>query len=125
MDVQAIKLANGDLELRVDAETQAELAASLEGPAGYWGTFAELFESYSCNGGFTPFDAGQGNPFVGLTSAPCIAESMTTEDNGDNRIEGSLWAFSDYCLRDPLRELAEEGRTVFDFVATEEESGDD
>lgn len=121
MEVEAKRLDNGDLELTCDPESRAELREALAGSGGYWGAFAELFESHSCNGSFTPFDAGEGNPFVGLTSAPCIAESMDYPDNGDSVIAGDFWHFGDYMIRDPLEELCESGRTVF-TLARESES---
>lgn len=74
------------------------------------------FEGYWNNGGFHPFDAGLANPFVGLWSGPCIAESMDCDDDGDRSVYGRLWAFMDYCITDPVEELKTKGRVVFTLV---------
>lgn len=103
---------NGDLLLTIDGEDRENLPA-LVAERGWWSALWDLFEDYSCNGSYTPFDAGDGNPFVGLTAAPCIAEAMDYPDNGEREIIGRLWWFPDYMVRDPLDELAETGRTVF------------
>lgn len=112
MTVTAKELPNGDLLVTADNATRSDIAYGLR-EHGYWVAFADAFEGYSCNGSYTPFDAGEGNPFVGLTSAPCIAESMSTEDDGTQVIHGSFWYFPDYAIRDPLEELATRGRTIF------------
>lgn len=109
---------NGDLLLQASNNDRADLAYALN-CRGFWPAFTELFEPFSCNGSYTPFDAGEGNPFVGLTSAPCIAESMATDDAGNNTVVGRLWWFPDYCLRDPLDELKRKGRTVFTLAREE------
>lgn len=104
-------LPSGDLALSIpDAGDRAEFREELE-RFGYWSAMANAFESYACNGSFTHFDAGQGNPFVGLTSAPCVAESMTTEDDGTNVIEGRCWYFANYALDNDAEQLAD-GQTV-------------
>ena len=64
------------------------------------------------NGSFEPFDAGQANPFVGLTSAPCIAEQLDVLDNGDREVVGRLWYFR-YQIVDPIEELKRTGQVVF------------
>jgi len=105
-------LPDGNLKVTAGNEARSDIACGLK-EHGYWPTFASVFEPYSCNGGFTPFDAGDGNPFVGLTSAPCIAEALDCGDSGEQSVVGRLWYFPDYCLRDPLDELARKGVTVF------------
>lgn len=111
MPVQCEILASGALRVTADEETRAEIAAGLE--RSYWGAMADAFEHYSCNGSFTPFDAGDANPSVGLTSAPCVAESLSVLDDGTREIDGRLWWFPDYAIRDPLDELVEIGETTF------------
>lgn len=106
-------LKNGDLLITASNQERADIAYGLSQERGYWSVMADCFESFSCNGSYTPFNAGDANPFVGLTSAPCIAESMTTEDDGQQRIDGRFWWFPDYAIRDPLDELKNRGRTVF------------
>lgn len=109
MEIQI--LANGALSLKADQDDIETIQAHPE-----WddvGALCELTESYWTNGGYQPFDAGLGNPFVGLTSAPCIAESMSYDDNGKAEVDGRLWWFPDYALRSPIRELVEKGEVVF------------
>ncbi len=105
-------LPNGDLKLTANNEIRAYIAAEMR--AGHRDSVLwTLMENEICNGSFTPFDAGDANPFVGLSSAPCIAESMTTEDNGDNVIIGRFWYFADCMLRDELEELRDKGRVIY------------
>ena len=104
---------NGNLLITACNETRAEIAAMQRNNRDYWSIMADLFESYSCNGSYTPFDAGNGNPFVGLTGAPCIAESMSYDDNGQAEIIGKFWYFSDYVFRDDLDELKRYGRVIY------------
>jgi hypothetical protein len=73
----------------------------------------ELTEPYWTNGSFEPFDAGRGDPFVGLTSAPCIAECMDVADDGQRSIDGRFWYFGDYMIRSPIDELKRRGRVIF------------
>lgn len=65
-----------------------------------------LLEPYMCNGGFEPFDAGHGNPFVGLTDAPCIAESIDVLDDGKKEIVGRCWWYPQYETKNCMEELA-------------------
>lgn len=108
-------LPNGDLLTTADNEARANIAAMLR-HSSYWTIMADLFEAYSCNGSFTLFDAGDGNPFVGLTSAPCIAESMDYMDNGDHKIVGQFWYASDYMLTCNLEALRDRGRYVWSLA---------
>lgn len=109
--VLCTKLPNGDLLVTAGNETRHWLKERAH--CDYWDTLGQLFEGYSCNGSFAPFDAADANPFVGLTSSPCVAESMTTNDDGENEIDGACWWFPSYAIRDPLDELKTKGRTVF------------
>lgn len=70
-------------------------------------------EHYWTNGRYEPFDAGQGNPFVGLTSATCIAQYMAYADNGDKSIEGEFWYFDAYAIEDPMQLLKTRGWVYF------------
>lgn len=115
MTVNCQVLPSGDLLVTADNETRSEIARSMN-DSQYRGTLADIFEPHSCNGSYTPFDAGEGNPFVGLTSSPCIAETMTCDDDGERDIDGRMWWFPDYMLRDPLDELKSRGRTIFSLA---------
>jgi len=111
-------LPNGDLKITADNETRAYIADEMRNGRRN-NIIYDLLEHEICNGSYTPFDAGQGNPFVGLSSAPCIAEAMTTEDDGANIIDGRFWYFADYMIRDELEDLRNKGRVVF-TLATED-----
>lgn len=111
--INATVLPSGNLKVTAGNETRADIAQWMRNGRDRWTIFADLFEPYSCNGSFTPFDASDGNPFVGLTGAPCIAEAMTVEDDGARAIEGRFWFFGDYMIRDELEELARRGRVIF------------
>lgn len=113
-------LPNGDLKLTAGNAARSELK-SLRERFGYWQAMADALEGYSCNGSFTHFDAGQANPFVGLTSAPCIAEVMDTDDDGRQSVDGRLWWFPDYVIRDDLEELYRKGYVIYNPVSRAEE----
>jgi hypothetical protein len=70
-------------------------------------------ERYWTNGSFEPFDAGQANPFVGLTCAPCIAEALHCRDHGDREIVGGFWYFERYQLVDLVEVLKRTGHVIF------------
>jgi hypothetical protein len=103
-------LPNGNLLLT------AEPTDTLESERGYWQVMEDLFEPYWCNGSYQHFDAGNANPFVGLTEAPCIAERMYYDDEGNASIDGRLWYFGDYMIRDDLQELQTHGRVEYQLV---------
>jgi hypothetical protein len=100
----------GNLVLTLDPDEAENIAASLE-KRGYWSAMAEMFEQHSCNGSYTPFDASDGDPFVGLTSAPCIAECMHLLDDGTQEIEGRFWYSDNYMLINEVQDLID-GKTV-------------
>lgn len=106
----------GNLVLSLDMDSLDEVAEMAES-RGYWQTMAELFEDFACNGGYVHFDAGQANPFVGLTSAPCIAESMDFDGEGNQSVSGRLWWFPNYAIRDDLAELISGAPVVYEVAA--------
>lgn len=102
--IDATVNAKGDLELTIpDVSDRDYLREHAE--RGYWSNMADAFERYSCNGSYTHFDASDANPFVGLTSAPCVAEAMNIDDRGNASIDGALWYFSDYAIENDLERL--------------------
>lgn len=105
-------LENGNLKLSLSADEREEAAYSLE-RAGEDMVLADLTEPYWTNGGYQAFNAGEGNPFVGLTSAPCIAESLSYDEDMKATVEGRLWWFPDYAVRSPVEELIEKSEVVF------------
>lgn len=95
-------LENGNLQLSITSvEENQEILDNLES-RGFWSVISDLFEEYYTNGSYTPFDAGEGNPFVGLTDAPCIAEQMTVTEDDGNHIIGRLWWYPEYMVSCPL-----------------------
>ncbi len=70
-------------------------------------------EPYWTNGSFAPFDAGQANPFVGLTNAPCIADTLQCHDNGQREIVGRCWYYGNYQVSDPMEALKRTGKVIF------------
>lgn len=114
MMILAEILKNGNLKLSLDdAENDSAELQEMSSEKDTVSILCEGMEHYSCNGSYTPFDAGQGNPFVGLTNAPCIAESLDYDDEGTATIEGKLWYYADYQFTDPIQEILERGFVIF------------
>jgi len=116
MTITATLLASGDLQLTADNETRAWIKEQQAREVDSLSILSAGTDHYWTNGSYEPFDAGQANPFVGLTDAPCIAESMTVHDDGEREVIGCLWYFSAYMLRDPIEELKTRGRVVFSLA---------
>ena len=110
MDIQVD--LSGNLKLSLEPGEAEEVRERLE-QAGEDLTLLELAEPYFTNGGFHPFSGDSGNPYVGLTSAPCIAESLSFDDDGQATIEGRLWWFPDYAVRSFMDELVAKGEVTF------------
>ncbi|MBT2325511.1 hypothetical protein J7E62_24565 [Variovorax paradoxus] len=109
-------LPNGDLEVSLaDAESREWLVDGLTKSTSE-DLLMDGTEQYWTNGSFAPFNAGWGNPFVGLSSAPCIAEDIDFDEDGTREIVGRFWAYLDYQVRDFADDLLEHGRTVFTLV---------
>jgi hypothetical protein len=109
-------LENGNLKmsLAVQAREEArEEIANLHQIFGEVGTLAELLEPLACNGGYAFVDGAAGEPFVGLTSAPCIAESLTHNEDGQAQVEGRLWWFPAYEVRGVIDELVEHSEVTW------------
>jgi hypothetical protein len=108
-------LPNGDLKVTAGNDGRRAIKEMESDHRDFWSIMGELFEPYFTNGSYSPFDAGEANPFVGLTSAPCIAEDLTTEDNGDRIIYGRFWYNDNYALVNELDELKAKGRFVYAY----------
>lgn len=118
MDIQI--LSNGNLRLQLEDGEADELKTNMEDRNEDM-LMAELIEPYSTNSSFSYFNAGDANPFVGLTSAPCIAESLHGPDeDGKIEVEGRLWWFPDYAVRSVVKELVERGQIVFPLAPSHE-----
>lgn len=109
-------LPNGNLKLKVDQEEREDIEGWRDERTEDM-ILSDLMESHWTNGSFTPFSAGQGNPFVGLTDAPCIAEAMIgPDDDGKMEIEGRLWWFPNYAVQSTVDVLLEKGEVVFQLA---------
>lgn len=113
MDIQILVLPNGNLMLSADEEARAAIIPADGNYTDHPREMYDLMEPYSTNGSFTLFDAGDGNPMVGLTSAPCIAESMVSDELGQNAVHGKLWWYPSYETTSYVQKLVLEGQVVF------------
>lgn len=102
-------LPNGNLMITADNVDEGNTIDILQ----------EELEHYWTNGSFTPFDPSNGNPYIGLTEAPCIAESMDIDDDGNFSIIGRYWAFMEYMTVDPIEELRNKGKVIFTLIQEE------
>lgn len=99
-----ITLGRGETieRLKEEMEEKTSLDILIEGTECFW-----------TNGGYQPFDGGAGNPWVGMTDAPCIAEEMDHCDNGDRTVVGDCWYYPGYMVDDFLEDIIENGFTLF------------
>lgn len=111
---------NGDLKIAASNAVRAFIADAQRSGRCYSSIMADLFEWHACNGSYEHFDAGRADPFVGITSAPCVAEAMHYPDDGPREVDGRLWWFPDYMIRDDLAELKIRGYVVYRLVDTVE-----
>lgn len=113
------KLEDGKLRITLDFFTELEMEElikelqELKTEKDDISILLDWTESYRANGGYHPFDAGEGNPYVGLTEAPMIAESMDYDDDGNAMIEGDFWYFNDYMIRSFIDDIIENGYVDF------------
>ena len=108
--------SNGNLAITIDKTASSDDIAELKDRAeevGELPALIEYTESYWTNGGYLPFDAGVGNPNVGLTDAPCIAENMDRDDDGNATIDGKFWYFPNYAVESFLDTLITRGTVEF------------
>lgn len=117
MELEIIEIENGNLEIRPyedykDADSMKYLKEK-QMRMGDISALLDATEDYFCNGSYHAFDAGDGNPFVGLTEAPCIAESMNFDDEGNAEIEGRFWYYGDYMITSFIDEIIEKGKVIF------------
>jgi len=103
----------GHLLISADPETIEKIREMREDEANDDDVLWELTERYWTNGSFQPFDAGAGNPFVGLTEAPCVAESITYLADGEKVIDGRFWYWPAYMTKSFVDEILEHGSVVF------------
>jgi len=109
-------LPNGKLKVMAGNEARRWIKEEQENERCSDTILSGGMEHFWTNGSYEPFDAGQANPFVGLTCAPCIAETLDVLDNGDREIVGRLWHFDRYQVTDPMEELKRTGHVVFSLA---------
>lgn len=103
-------IENGNLKLELEYE---DIDGFNNDMLGDDVKMSDAIESYSCNGSYEYFDAGDGNPNVGLTSAPCIAEQLIYLDDGTKEIIGKVWYYDNYMIKSFIDELVEHGFVIF------------
>ena len=108
-------LENGNLS--ITAENPVEIQELLDDGKGYQDIIHELFEATSCNGSFTFFEGGYGNPYTGINNFPSVAESMDTDDDGNNEIVGRYWYLNDYCTVLETEEWAKGNTVIYNLYA--------
>lgn len=115
--IKCTTLQNGNLKITADNNTRQWIKDSMNDTSlNYWIIMEYLFEDYSANSKFQHFNPDNANPFIGLTSAPCIAESISTDDTGNRTVEGRLWHFPQYALRYDLEELKNKGFVIYQLA---------
>lgn len=108
-------IITGQLKLELESDDDIEQLKSDYEKYNDWG-ITDLLEPYSCNGSYAFFDAGNGNPFVGLTDVPCIAEQLDYLDDGQIEVIGKFWYYSDYMVSSFIEELLTHGYVLFDLA---------
>ncbi len=102
-------LPNGNLLFTASNQARADYSEELK-RKGSEDVFYEVLGPYRDNGILHPIEP----EWIGaLTSAPIIAEYHTTEDDGTETVDGAIWWFPDYMIRDPMAELFHKGRVEF------------
>ena len=81
-------------------------------------TLSRLLEPFAVNGSFSFVDGEAGNPHVGLTSAPCVAESLSYDDDGQATVEGRLWWFPNYAIEGVVDTLLDRGEVTWTAAPT-------
>lgn len=112
MDLLLTKTPKGALRLSFHAKDRAEILEMADTMSAF-DILLEGTESYWTNGSYQPFDAGQGNPNIGLTDAPCIAECMHYDDEGEATIEGDFWFFNQYATECFIERMLNDGYVDF------------
>lgn len=108
-------LPNGDLRMEANVPARMLLAESDQGWE-YSPAMMRMMEEFSCNGSYTLFDPSRGNPYVGLTDVPCIAESLDLADSGQRFVRGRLWIYKDGTWCNYVEDLIECGEAIFTLV---------
>lgn len=117
MDLYTRITTKGDLEIYFDEMDREEIQEMLDSNSKTdLDILLEGFEHYFTNGSYHPFDASHGNPFVGLSSDICIAESINLTDDGDAEIDGAFWHYPETYRYNIIEQLLENEKVVFKLV---------
>lgn len=103
---------SGALRLSFKAADRAEIVA-LQAEKTDLDILIEGTEHYWTNGSYHPFDAADGNPFVGLTGAPCIAQCLSHNEDGTITVDGDFWYHNAYMIDSFLDTMLEQGFVDF------------
>ena len=107
---EAKKTESGDLAIILSDTEEREELARIYQDRGFYAAWAELFEYYNCNGGFTPINPE--SHYIGLTSDPyIIGESVDITDSGDIAVHGGVWHCRNYACREIIQELIDTGES--------------
>lgn len=104
---------NGNLKLTADNAARVWLKEQVLARKGDLEILWDGLEGYWNNGSYEPFSAGDANPFVGMSDAPCIAEYMDMADDGTKTVYGRFWHHSDYMIRSFAEQLKNRGFVYF------------
>jgi hypothetical protein len=113
------ELANGNLSVKA-TDNGVELIENYIKSEPYNMIWCDLLESHSSNGSYSYFDSEtrMTNPLA-LTGAPCIAESMHYDDDGEATAEGKNWYLADYATFDEMRALMHGEEVIFNLIEQE------
>ena len=102
-------LPSGNLVFRAGNEARHDFSRRLC-EVGSTEVFHEMMSPFHENGILSPIEP----EWIGaLTDAPIVAQYHIVEDDGSNTVEGRVWWFPDYAIRDPMSELFHKGRVEF------------
>lgn len=113
MELNLTILENGNLEISFDESDREGIEEMLSDGHSDLSILLEGTEHYFTNGSYHPFDASHANPFVGLTDATCIAQSLDYDDDGNAIIEGDFWYDAHSAIRNCIEEMLSDGRVIF------------
>jgi len=114
--------AAGNLVIRLPEDMRQEVASDLErrDESTVW---ADIFESYRCNGSFTPVSPE--SHYFGLTDDPyMVADDATLEDDGSLTVYGGLYHFPAYQVRSAIQDLIDCGEVTLPRWHTAPASGE-
>lgn len=111
-----VSAQDNSLHITADADTREDLRDAYE-RGGYLHAQGDFVEHARADG--YEFVAPE---WIGaLTSAPILTDGYTLTDDGEHVVDGKVWWFPDYMVRDELRELIDTGEVTFAFAPADAE----